>query len=122
MLATILDCSLHHCLGALISEEADQVIGHHGDTYRQLYVPDLIQAVARMGLTWDRRALIELTPLVMTTDWSGFVNGVIGNSQKVTHLGFYPLRKAAGHPNYVRYKDLEWKINSVMATLREKMP
>ena len=57
--------------GALIAEEADQVMGHHGDTYRQFYLPDLIErdfssiyfgtspqdelvaAVARMGLTWD---------------------------------------------------------------------
>lgn len=131
------------CLGALIPEEADQVMGHHGDTYRQFYVPDLIErdfssiyfgtspqdelvrAVARMGSTWDKRAPTKLTAqqkqevrndpeLVRLRERRD------RKRQQLTRLGFSPLRTAAGHPIYARYKDLERKINSVTASLRKK--
>jgi Protein of unknown function (DUF3435) len=65
---------------ALTPEERNQVMGHkHGSTYERYHMPDLIerdfqsiyfgtpsqnlliQLVARMGLSWDRRAPTELS-------------------------------------------------------------
>lgn len=65
-------------LGVLTPEERNQTMGHHGSTYEQFYMPDLIErdfqsiyfgtpaqdllvrSVARMGLSRDERAPTKL--------------------------------------------------------------
>lgn len=133
---------LHH-LGALTPEERNQTMGHHGDTYEQFYMPDLIErdfqsiyfgtspqdelirAVARMGLTRDKRAPTELTVqqkqevrndprLVMLRAHRD------RRRARLTRHGYYPLSTATDHPDFIRYKELGREINSMTTTLRNK--
>src|ERR1700744_3834965 len=128
MFTLILDCLLRPFhLKALIPEEADQVIGHHGDTYRRFYVPDfierdfssiyfstppqneLVRAIARMGLTWDKRAPVRLTRQQKqeVRNYPKLVRLRQRRERyrrKLTELGFRPLHTAIGHPAYIRYK------------------
>ena len=129
--------------GALIPEVADQVMGHHGDTYRQFYLPDLIErdfssiyfgsspqdglvaAVARMGLTWDKRAPTELTSqqkleVRNEPELIRLRERRDRYKRRLTVLGFRPLGKAGGHPDYVRYQVIGRNINSMTTTLRKK--
>jgi hypothetical protein len=118
-------------------------MGHHGDTYEQFYMPDLIErdfqsiyfgtspqdelirAVARMGLTRDKRAPTELNAqqkqeirndprLVMLRARRD------RRRERLTRQGYYPLSTATDHPDYVRYKELGREINSLTTTLRNK--
>jgi hypothetical protein len=118
-------------------------MGHHGDTYRQFYLPDLIErdfssiyfgtppqdelvrAVARMGLAWDKRAPTALTPEQKQEvrdhpDLVRLRQRRDRHRQKLRHMGHYPLHTAAGHPRYIRYKELERRINSVTASLKKQ--
>lgn len=129
--------------GTLIPEEADQVMGHHGDTYRQFYLPDLIErdfssiffgtppqddlvrAVARMGLAWDKRAPTELTPeqkqeVRNYPELARLRQQRDRHRRKLGNIGFYPLHTAVGHPRYARYKELDRKINSVTTMLKKQ--
>jgi len=117
-------------------------MGHH-DTYRQFYLPDLIErdfssiyfgtpaqdelvrAVARMGLTWDKRAPTELTSQqkLEVRDHPHLVQLRQQRDryrQRLAMLGFHPLHTAAGHPDYARYKNLDRKINSATTTLKKR--
>ena len=129
--------------GTLIPEEADQVMGHHGDTYRQFYLPDLIErdfssiyfgtppqddlvrAVARMGLAWDKRAPTELTPeqkqeVRNHPELARLRQQRDRHRRRLGNIGFYPLHTAVGHPRYARYKELDRKINSVTTMLKKQ--
>ncbi|KIW87203.1 uncharacterized protein Z519_12105 [Cladophialophora bantiana CBS 173.52] len=131
------------CIDALIAEEADQVMGHHGDTYRRFYLPDLIErdfssiyfgtppqdelvrAIARMSLTWDKRAPTDLSPQQKQEvrnhpELVRLRRRRDRYRQKLSRLGFHPLRRAAGHPDYIRYKAAERKINTMTTTLKNK--
>jgi hypothetical protein len=131
-------------LGTLTPEERNQVMGHrHGGTYERYYMPDLverdfqsiyfgtpsqdllIESVARMGLSRDRRAPTELT-----------------EDQKLevkTHPGLIKLREerdrrknkiycgkydsigaAKGTDLFDRYKAVERKINNMSIKLRRE--
>lgn len=118
-------------------------MGHHGDTYEQFYMPDLIErdfqsiyfgtspqdevirAVARMGLTRDKRAPVELNAqqkLEIRNDPRLVMLRARRDQrrERLTRQGYYPLSTATDHPDYIRYKQLGRKINSVTTTLRNK--
>ncbi|OQU95668.1 hypothetical protein CLAIMM_01849 [Cladophialophora immunda] len=118
-------------------------MGHYGDTYRRFYLPDLIErdfssiyfgtppqdklvhAIARMGLTWDKRAPTDLT-LQQKQEVRNDPRLVRLRRRRdryrrrLTALGFHPLQTAAGHPDHVRYKAVERRINSTTITLKKK--
>jgi hypothetical protein len=133
-------------LGALTPEERNQTMGHHGDTYEQFYMPDLIErdfqsiyfgtspqdeiirAVARMGLTRDKRA--PAGPADLTAQQKSEIRNdprLVSlrarrdrRRQRLTRQGYYPLSTATDHPDYIRYRELGREINSVTTTLRNK--
>lgn len=130
-------------VGTLIPEEADQVMGHHGNTYRQYYLPDLIErdfssiyfgtpqqdelvhAVARMGLTWDKRAPQGLTAQQKQEVYNDPKLVRLRRRrdtyrQRLTRLGFYPLRTATSHPDYAKYKRKVREISSTTTVLKNK--
>ena len=130
-------------VGTLIPEEADQVMGHHGDTYRQFYLPDLIErdfssiyfgtppqddlvrAVARMGLAWDKRAPTELTPeqkqeVRNHPELARLRQRRDRHRRRLRRIGFYPLHAGVDHPRYALYKELDRKINSVTTVLKKQ--
>ena len=131
------------CPGVVTPEERNQVMGHHGSTYEQYYLPDLIerdfqsiyfgtapqeeliQAVARMGLTRDKRAPIELSAeqkLEVRND-PGLVRLRArrdGRRERLMRRGYYPLSKAAGEPDYIKYQELTREINKMSTSLKAR--
>ncbi|KAK4934783.1 hypothetical protein LTR10_024040 [Elasticomyces elasticus] len=124
-------------------EERNQVMGHHGNTYEQFYLPDLIerdfqsiyfgtapqeeliQAVARMGLTRDKRAPIELTAeqkLEVRNDPQlvSLRARRDGRRERLIRRGYYPLSSAAGQPDYTKYQELNREINNMTTSLKTR--
>lgn len=128
-------------IAALTSEERNQTMGHHGSTYEEFYMPDLIErdfqaiyfgtpsqddlirSVARMGLSRDMRA-----PYVLTAEQKEEVH----NSPELEELrkkreryknklykqGYYPVAEGKGTRAYERYKKYDKAIGTKANTLR----
>lgn len=116
-------------------------MGHHGSTYEEFYMPDLIErdfqavyfgtpsqddlirSVARMGLSRDMRA-----PYALTAEQKDEVH----NSPELEKLrkrreryknklydqGYYPLTNGKGTEAYDRYKKYDRKIGTTANALR----
>ncbi|KAJ9654854.1 hypothetical protein H2201_008928 [Coniosporium apollinis] len=127
----------------LTLEERNQTMGHHGSTYEQFYMPDLIerdfqsiyfgtpsqdvliQSVARMRLSRDKRAPTELTDEQKLE---------VRNNPKLVKLhknrerckkkirdrGYYSIKAAKGTCLYARYEETNRKINNLTNTLRRR--
>jgi hypothetical protein len=122
-------------------------MGHHGDTYQQFYLPDLIeedfqsiyfgtpsqdeliQHAARMGISRDERAPIDLTneqklafkleldkdPRVLR-----FRKQRERNKQKIQSQGYYPIETAKGTSLYEHYIEAKRKLHSLTNVLRKR--
>ena len=116
-------------------------MGHTGDTYDRFYTPthiahdfqaiyfgspsqeELIQSVARMGLSRDRRAPTELTAEQLKEIQDDHVLVVLRQSrelckQKIYKKGFYPLDAAVGTPLHDQLKKVRRDINGATLRLR----
>ncbi|KAF2254792.1 hypothetical protein BU26DRAFT_500479 [Trematosphaeria pertusa] len=118
-------------------------MGHHGDTYEQFYMPnlikrdfqsiyfgtpsqeDLIWSIARMGLSRDKRAPTTLTDeqklevkhhpdLVRLREKRERYN------KKLQRLGYHPVEAGTGTSEYAFYEKYKRKANSKANALRNK--
>jgi hypothetical protein len=116
-------------------------MGHHGDTYEEFYMPDLIErdfqsiyfgtpsqddlirSVARMGLSRDMRAPTGLTSEQKSEvknhpDLVKLRNKRERYKKKIYDQGYNPLSAAKGTHLYDRYKEYDRKVNNKANTLR----
>jgi Protein of unknown function (DUF3435) len=116
-------------------------MGHHGNTYEEFYMPDLIErdfqsiyfgtppqddlirSVARMGLSRDMRAPTSLTDeqkseVTNHPDLVKLRDKRKRYKKKIYDHGYYPLSAAKGTHLYDRYKEYDRKANSKANTLR----
>jgi hypothetical protein len=116
-------------------------MGHHGNTYEEFYMPDLIErdfqsiyfgtpsqddlirSVARMGLSRDMRAPTDLTDeqkdeVYNHPDLVKLRKKRERYKKKIYNRGYYPLSAAEGTHLYDRYKEYDRKANSKANTLR----
>jgi hypothetical protein len=131
--------------GALDPVERNQAMGHLGSTYEKYYTPThiardfqsiyfgsppedlLIESVARMGLSRDRRAPTELDHEQrekLRNDSALTILREQRDSYKneLYDQGFYPLSKGQGTDLYKRYENTKRKIGSTYQKLyRERL-
>ncbi|KAJ9641087.1 hypothetical protein H2199_005755 [Coniosporium tulheliwenetii] len=129
--------------GVLTPEERNQTMGHHGSTYEQFYMPDLIErdfqsiyfgtqsqdalirSAARMGLSRDKRAPRELTDeqkLEVNSDPElvRLRKKRERCKEKIRDRGYYSIEAAKGTHLHTRYEEIKRKINNMTNTLRRK--
>ncbi|KAI4636731.1 hypothetical protein J4E93_011001 [Alternaria ventricosa] len=127
-------------LGALDPVERNQTMGHLGSTYEKYYTPThiardfqsiyfgspsedlLIQSVARMGLSRDRRAPTELDDAQQEALRNDPALAVLHKEREtykrqLHDQGFYPLSKGHGTDLYKKYEDTKRKIGSTYQML-----
>ncbi|KAJ9634908.1 hypothetical protein H2199_008772 [Coniosporium tulheliwenetii] len=127
----------------LTPEERNQPMGHHGSTYEQFYMPDLIErdfqsiyfgtppqdalirSAARMGLSRDKRAPRELTEeqkLEVNNDPElvKLRKKRERCKEKIRDRGYYSIEVAKGTHLHTRYEEIKRKINNMTNTLRRK--
>jgi hypothetical protein len=130
-------------LGALDPVERNQTMGHLGSTYEKYYTPThiardfqainfgspsedlLIQSVARMGLSRDRRAPTELDNKQQEKLRNDPVLAVLRKDRdtykrQLHDRGFYPLERGQGTDLYKRYEDTKRKIGSTYSNMYRK--
>ncbi|OCK92249.1 uncharacterized protein K441DRAFT_188551 [Cenococcum geophilum 1.58] len=128
-------------------EERNQTMGHHGDTYQQFYLPDLIerdfqsiyfgtpsqddliQHAARMGISRDERA-----PTGLTDEQKLEFKSELGRhpeilrlrakreryKQKISSQGYHPIDAAKGMKLYDRYDEARRRLHSLTNVLRKR--
>ncbi|KAF1838361.1 hypothetical protein BDW02DRAFT_636434 [Decorospora gaudefroyi] len=130
---------------ALDSVERNQTMGHLGSTYEKYYTPThiardfqsiyfgspsedlLIQSVARMGLSRDRRAPTELDDEQQEVLRNDPALAILRREreaykEQLHDQGFYPLSKGEGTDLYKKYEDTKRKIGSTYQRLyRERL-
>ena len=125
---------------ALDPVERNQTMGHLGSTYEKYYTPThiardfqsiyfgspsedlLIQSVARMGLSRDRRAPTELDDAQQEALRNDPALAVLHKEREMYKRqlhdqGFYPLSKGHGTDLYKKYEDTKQKIGSTYQML-----
>jgi Protein of unknown function (DUF3435) len=118
-------------------------MGHHGNTYEEFYMPDLIERdfqriyfgtpaqddlirhVARMGLSRDNRAPIGLTDeqkleVYHHPDLVKLREKRERYKNKIYRCGHYNLDAAKGTHLHDRYKEYNCKVQSKAAALRNE--
>ncbi|KAI9763522.1 MAG: hypothetical protein M1839_006442 [Geoglossum umbratile] len=129
---------------ALTPEERNQVMGHrHGSTYERYYMPDLverdfqsiyfgtpsqdllIQSVARMGLSRDRRAPTELSEhqkleVKSNPELVKLCEKRERCKNRIYRRGYSSIEETKGTELYDRYKGIEREVNGISNKLRRK--
>ena len=129
---------------ALTPEERNQTMGHHGDTYQQFYMSDLlerdfqsiyfgtpshealIQHAARMGTSRDACAPTDLTneqKIAFGAELPEVSELRRQREECVQELkcqGYQPLAAARGHPLYERYCSADKAMRSLKTVLRRR--
>jgi hypothetical protein len=122
-------------------------MGHHGDTYQQFYLPDLIerdfqsiyfgtpsqdeliQHAARMGISRDERAPTGLTneqkvEFKLELDQNPEVLQLRAKreqyKQRLSSQGYCPIDSARGTKLYRRYDEAKRKLHSLINVLRKR--
>ncbi|CAN9211393.1 unnamed protein product [Alternaria alternata] len=126
--------------GALDPVERNQTMGHLGSTYEKYYTPThiardfqsiyfgspsedlLIQSVARMGLSRDRRAPTELNEEQQEILRNDPALATLRKEREAYKAqlydqGFYPLSKGEGTDLYKKYEETKRKIGSTYQRL-----
>ncbi|KAF2024834.1 hypothetical protein EK21DRAFT_77812 [Setomelanomma holmii] len=130
---------------ALDPVERNQTMGHLGSTYEKYYTPThiardfqsiyfgspseelLIESVARMGLSRDKRAPTELDDAQKAALWNVPALAILREEREtykrqLHDQGFRPLSKGLGTDTYNRYVDASRKISSTYQNLyRERL-
>ncbi|KAF2179944.1 hypothetical protein K469DRAFT_715808 [Zopfia rhizophila CBS 207.26] len=128
-------------------EERNQTMGHHGDTYQQFYLPDLIerdfqsiyfgtpsqdeliQHAARMGISRDERAPTGLTDeqkleFKLELDRHPKILRLRAKreqyKQKIRSQGYHPIDAAKGTKLYDCYDEAKRKLHSLTNVLRKR--
>lgn len=130
-------------LAALTSEERNQTMGHHGSTYEEFYMPDLIErdfqaiyfgtpsqddlirSVARMGLSRDMRAPHSLTSEQKQEVYNHPELEILREKRekyknKLYKQGHCPLTEGEGTRAYEQYQKYDRKIGTKAIALRTK--
>jgi hypothetical protein len=134
-------------LGVIPPEERNQTMGHHGDTYQQFYLPDLIerdfqsiyfgtpsqddliQHAARMGISRDERAPTGLTDeqkLEFKSELDRHPEILRLRAkrerykQKISRKGYHSADAAKGTKLYDRYNEAKRKLHSLINVLRKR--
>jgi hypothetical protein len=137
--------SLYNPPGALDPVERNQTIGHLRSTYEKYYMPThiardfqsiyfgspsedlLIESVARMGVSRDRRAPTELDDEQLEKLRNDPALAILCKQREVYkeqlyNQGFYLLSKSKGTDLYQKYEDTKRKLSSTYQKLyRERL-